>query len=460
MSRFEECDTIAARATAPGEGAIAIIRLTGPETFRIISSPLNINPDKIKHARLTHSFFHNPEDDSLVDEVLFAIFKSPHSYTGEDSAEIYCHGSPAVVLNILNIICSLGARIAEPGEFTKRAFLNGKMDLTKAEAVCDLIRSQTDKAAKLALRQLMGGLSSKIKTIKQILVYFSAEIEARIDFPEEELGEKNTEHLYKNISDAIAKIHTIISQGKSTRIYQNGARVVLLGKPNTGKSSLFNALLKMDRAIVTAHPGTTRDTIEGTVDLKGCPVSYIDTAGLRKSSDEIEKLGIERTKSELTQADLNLFLLDLSSTLTEEDREIFKHLSNSPYILVLNKSDLPEKIIKKEIQAIIEKSIKCVKTSSMTDQGIQELERSIGEYLLSDAITEEDAVITNERHLALLKKAAESMESARTGLKTGIHEELIMVDIRESLWKLGDILGEEFCEEILDVIFSSFCIGK
>jgi len=457
----ESTDTIFARATPPGEGAIAIIRISGPETSGIIKKCFKCgNPNHVKYNHLALGVFINPNSNEMIDEVFCVSFQKPHSYTGEDSAEIHCHGGPAIVTGIMDVLSGLNARMAEPGEFTKRAFLNGKMDLTKAEAVCDLIRSQTDKAAIIALNQLQGGLQRKIESVKELTITAGTEIEARLDFPEEDLGEKDNVRLLESLDQATFEIRELIKKGTRLRIFTKGARVVLLGKPNTGKSSLFNALLKIDRAIVTPHPGTTRDSIESTVDLRGCPVSYVDTAGIRRSDNEVELLGIKRTKKEVSQAQLSIFLIDLSTPLGEEDYQIFELVSQKPFILALNKTDLASSIDKADLKPFMEKALVVVSTSALTGEGIETLEEAIADQIIGNASPTEDGFITNERHLGLLRKSLESLEKAHRGVQTNFPEELIMVDIREALHSLSRITGEEVNGEILDAVFQRFCIGK
>jgi tRNA modification GTPase len=456
----KETDTITARATPSGEGAIAIIRVSGPDTFEIIQRCFHPYKDKcVKFNYLTLGKFIDPLDDSFLDEVFVVYFQKPLSYTGEDAGEIYCHGSPAISTRIVETLCHLGARFAEPGEFTKRAFINGKIDLTKAEAVCDLIRAQTDKSAALALRQLQGDLYHKIKSVKDNIVTVGVELEARLDFPEENLGAQNNEAILGILGETGKEIENLIRQGINARIYTRGARVTVLGRPNTGKSSLFNALLRMERAIVTPHPGTTRDSIEGTVDLKGCPVTYIDTAGIHHTENQVEMLGMERTKKEIYRADLNLFLIDGSLPLSDEDSHIFQIVSQSPFILVLNKMDLAQCVLKDETTIFEKKAHKILHTSALKGDGIESLETAITDFLISETGIE-DALVTNERHLTQLARSKDSLINALDAIRGGIAEELVMVDIRESLHHLSLITGEEIDEEILDAIFRRFCIGK
>ena len=454
-------DTIAARATPPGEGGIAIIRISGSGAFPLVQKCFHSSRDPLEnHNQLIFGQFIDPADGSLIDQALCVVFPQPHSYTGEDVAEIHCHGSPAVITRGLDILCSQGARMAEPGEFTKRAFLNGNMDLTRAEAVCDLIRSRTEKSARLALRQLGGGLYKKIQNVKQNILTVAAEIEARLDFPEEELGQRDDAVILKTIDEILQQLRLLIQNGRRARIFRLGARVVIVGKPNTGKSSLFNALIRMERAIVTPHPGTTRDFIEGTVDLEGCPVSYVDTAGLHQTRDEVEILGIRRAMDELTQADLILFLLDSATPIDQKDFHILEHIREAPYFLVLNKNDLPNRQRPEYLAPFEEKAKQVVRLSALTGENVKTLESGVVKFLLSGITLSEDTLTVSERHTQLLRKAARALETAQKGFISGIHEELLMIDIREGLQNLARITGEESDDELLDVVFSRFCIGK
>ncbi|MBN1903201.1 tRNA uridine-5-carboxymethylaminomethyl(34) synthesis GTPase MnmE [Candidatus Sumerlaeota bacterium] len=453
-------DTITARSTPGGEGAIAIIRLSGLSSFEIIRRCFYpYKEPKVKFNYMTLGKFIDPQNGAVIDEVFVVLFENPSSYTGEDAAEIHCHGSPCVTSKIIETLCNMGARLAEPGEFTKRAFLNGKMDLTKAEAVCDLIRAQTEKAANLALKQLQGELYQKIKSVKDVIITVGSELEARLDFPDEDTVIQNNEKVLKLLGETKGEIERLIHQGRNARIYRNGARIAILGKPNTGKSSLFNVLLRMERAIVTPHPGTTRDSIECTVNLKGCPVTYIDTAGIHYTNNQVELLGIERARKEISQADLNLILIDGSLPLTEEDFHIFQIVAENPCILVLNKFDLDQRVQEKDMPDIKNKAICMVHTSAMKGYGIKALETAIKDFLISETGME-DSLVTNERHLANLTKSRDALKNALDALRKGVAEELVMVDLRESIHYLAIITGEETDDEILDKIFRRFCIGK
>ncbi|MCX6999482.1 MAG: tRNA uridine-5-carboxymethylaminomethyl(34) synthesis GTPase MnmE [Candidatus Sumerlaeota bacterium] len=454
-------DTIAARATPPGEGAIAILRLSGQMAHTIVGQCFRPRyQSDVKYNYMTLGEIFDPADGSFIDEVFCVLFQKPHSYTGEDVVEIHCHGSPVIISRSLELFCRLGARLAEPGEFTLRAFLNSRLDLTRAEAVCDLIRSRTDKGARLALRQLQGSLLEKINGVKQKIIAISAELEARLDFPGEDVGEENRTDIIRTFENALQEIIALIEKGSRSRIFLDGARIVIAGPPNVGKSSLFNALLRIDRAIVTPHPGTTRDTIEATIDLKGCPATYVDSAGLREDAGEVEILGIERAKTEISCADLVLFLLDTSKPLAPDVTHIFDYLKNICFILVLNKIDLPECLSQDDIRDFSEMASKCVKVSALTNKGIDNLEEAIADFLLHDTSGDENALVVNERHLALLEGARNALTAARDAFQRHISDEMVMIDVREAHRLIARITGEEVDEEVLDLIFSKFCIGK
>ncbi|HPB31059.1 MAG TPA: tRNA uridine-5-carboxymethylaminomethyl(34) synthesis GTPase MnmE [Candidatus Sumerlaeota bacterium] len=457
-----DTDTIAARATAAGEAAIAIIRLSGPRAISIARRCFRPhNPERDKSYHMTLGLFINPASGDVVDEIFCVHFPSPHSYTGEDCVEIHGHGGPATVGAILDILYREGARPAQPGEFTRRAFLNGRMDLSAAEAVCDLIQARTERAARIALRQVQGGLAQALKSVRDGLLSLSAGIEARLDFPVETSEEKDKgQFLLDELHGIVEIIHELLQQGKRGRLFRRGARVVILGRPNTGKSSLFNGLLRMERAIVTPHPGTTRDTIEGSVDMDGCPVTFVDTAGLRSSPDEVEALGMDRARAEAQKADLLILLLDCSEPLQDEDRDILNHLGPAPCILALNKTDLPEEISEEALLPFRERADMCVMISALTGAGLPEMEGAILALLAKDGAWDEDALVTADRHIALLEETRASLLSAMSGLEQGMYDELVMVDIRRALLGLSRITGEEVSDEILSLIFSRFCIGK
>ncbi|MFH0795084.1 MAG: tRNA uridine-5-carboxymethylaminomethyl(34) synthesis GTPase MnmE, partial [bacterium] len=361
----------------------------------------------------------------------------------------------------VELFVGLGARLAEPGEFTRRAFLNGRMDLTQAEAVADLVRARSDRAQELARRQLAGELSERLQRIRQSLLEVAAELEARLDFPEEELGEADLDRLAHKTSDAEKEIAQLIAGGRRGRLYRDGVRVVLVGRPNAGKSSLFNALLGRERALVTPHPGTTRDFIEATVDVRGLPLTLVDTAGLRDSSDEIERLGIARTRGEVEAADLVLWVADINEPPNEEHDLLYEHLKKFPVALLLNKIDLAQKPDARQFEQRFG-DLSRVMISARTRQGLDGLEDFLEARLLGESAGggEESPLVSNLRHLGELERAQKSLCAGLETFRAGHSAEFIMVDLREALAALGRLLGLEVEEALLDEIFSRFCFGK
>jgi len=461
-------DTIVAQATAPGVGAIAVVRLSGPRSlemlkrcFQPIGRRRNVN--NFSHRKMVLGDLAALEDGRPVDRVLAVYMRAPHSYTGEDVVEIHCHGSPAVVARIIEIFRRLGARPAEPGEFTRRAFLNGRIDLPQAEAVADLVRSATAEAARLALGQLAGRLSERIEAAREELVSFAAEVEARLDFPEEEIEPADREALGCRLACARSEIEDLLRQGRRGRVFREGARIVIVGRPNVGKSSLLNALIGRERAIVSPHPGTTRDTIECTVDLGGVAATFVDTAGWRDARDEIERMGVERTEGEMAVADLLVWVVDASAELTDEDRSIAERIRLLPTVVACNKSDLPPAVERATIQQLGFDAGAIVSVSALRREGIEELEKRMWSALFGrdrSGAPGETPLVSNARHLALLERAREAVVQADRAFAEGRSGDLVMVDIRRAIGALDEILGRRFDQELLDRIFSQFCIGK
>jgi tRNA modification GTPase len=475
-------DTIVARATAQGEAALAMVRLSGPEAVAIASRiflPAGEScPGRqgglgeVKERTLIKGAVIDPKSHKTVDTVLGVKMPAPHSYTGEDVVEITCHGGVAVVRRILEVALAEGARLAEPGEFTRRAFLNGKMDLAQAEAVCDLIRAQTEAASAIALRQIQGSLSVRLRAIQERLIRAAAEIEARLDFAEEDIGGEDRGRVERDLEEVAAGLDSLLSGAVRGRLFREGVRVPIVGKPNTGKSSLFNALVGRERAIVTPHPGTTRDTIETTVEIEGLAVTFIDTAGVRVEPDEIERLGISRTEGEISSGELILFLVDRSDGLDGEDAGLYEKVRGKGHIIVVNKIDLPARVETTQIreQLGVSQDVRLCDVSALLRQNIDGLEREIGRALIGEArtgeIVGEDILVSNLRHIESLRRAHGAVERARGGLRParaggdGVSGEFVMVDLQEGLREIGAILGENVDDAILDRIFSTFCIGK
>ncbi len=461
-------DTISAISTPLGEGGIGIVRLSGPESMEIVKKifkpAYNKNWEEEKY-KLVYGHIIDPETGQVVDEVLLGVMPGPHSYTREDVVEINCHGGPVPLRKILALTLSAGARLAQPGEFSKRAFLNGRMDLAKAEAVIDIIRAATDDALQAAVNQLTGNLSQEIETIQDELLGVLALVEATIDFPEDEVEEYSPEKITERLGKTGARIEKLIESAKTGRVYREGVRTVIVGKPNVGKSSLLNVLLKEKRAIVTDVPGTTRDIIEEVLNLGGVPVVLIDTAGIRKTSDAVEKIGVERSRESIRNADLVLMVVDAGRGIDEEDREIFGIIKNKTGIAVINKIDIGKSdshstIVRKEIESSL-KEWPVVEISALRGEGIKQLEETVVDLVKGGkAMVKESVMVTNVRHKNQLCKAKKHINEAINAIKGNITPELVAIDIRAAWEAVGEINGSVVTENIVDKIFSEFCIGK
>lgn len=449
-------DTIAAIATPIGSAGIGVIRISGPAAVDIASRLFDHAGDFPTHTA-HHGKLLSPDTGDAIDDAVLTVFRAPRSYTGEDVVEFSCHGGFAVLKAALRAIIHSGARLAEPGEFTKRAFLNGKIDLAQAEAVNDLIRAGTDAARKVALRQLEGGLSRRIREINDGILGVIAAIEAAIDFPDD-VPEPDREWIIAQIADTRRAIDSVLASFGRGRVYREGLRVVIAGSVNVGKSSLLNALLRHARAIVTPIPGTTRDVIEESLEIEGIPIVAIDTAGLRSTDDEIERLGVERTHKSLETADLVLFVLDASAL---PDMDVSHLPSSIPFIVVANKIDFVDAAAAlKSIRAKLGDSIPVIPTSAPSGAGIDDLEREIAHIALESHDTSESVLVSNARHHAALASARDSLDQALRTLDTAQMIDLLSVDLSAARNSLGTITGETATEDLLDRIFSEFCIGK
>ena len=444
MNILEEFDTIAAISTPLGAGGVGVIRISGPKAFEIIEKIFS-NP-KFEPRKFNHGWI--KDDEKLIDEVIVLPFFAPNSYTGEDVIEIQCHGGVNVVKNILNLVLKNGARVAEKGEFTKRAFLNKRMDLSQAESVADIIHSKTSDFAKASMKNLSGVLREKINEMRNDIFEILSKITAGIDFPED-VKEPEYEYLEEEFKKIIEKIDNVLSGAKTSNIFRQGAAVAIIGKPNVGKSSLFNALLSLDRAIVTDIAGTTRDVLRETLDL-GIPVTLVDTAGIRddKEISEVEKIGIEYSKTSLDEADLVLFVYDASKGLDEEDKRVLELIKDKNYLLIANKADLTEQ---KEEPAI------CI--SALTGYGINDL-KTLLKNKVCDIEPENLEFITNTRQQTCLEKARNSIGQALLAANVRELQDLISIDVKSAVLALDEITGELITDDILNNIFENFCIGK
>ncbi|KPK00715.1 MAG: hypothetical protein AMJ60_00225 [Desulfobacterales bacterium SG8_35] len=465
-------ETIAAIATPPGPGGVGIIRISGPQSLPILQKLFTgrhkKSPQVYESHRMYYGWIVDPADSSPIDEVLAVFMRTPNTYTREDVVEIQCHGSYLVLQEILNLITTSGARLAEPGEFTKRAFLNGRLDLTQAEAVLELIEARTDAGRSMAIGQLQGNLYEKIAAIQEKLVAMRALIEVAIDFPEDETDILDSAALREQLKTEVEEpLAALIARAEEGRIFREGISAVILGRPNVGKSSLLNTLLEEDRALVTPIPGTTRDTIEEFVNIRGMPVRIVDTAGIRHTNEAVEEMGIQRARAKLADADLVLFMLDASESLTQEDLALYSSIKGNrkkqQVLLVLNKIDIAPGASPEKFRAALGNE-ELVAVSAKLHSGITELKDTVFSVITGRARgpgwDPGAAGVPNVRHKYALKKALEAGYRVKQGLDADISPDLLAIDIQSALDHLGDIVGETTTEDILDMIFARFCIGK
>lgn len=446
-------DTIVAISTSQGIGAISIIRLSGKESIEIVNKIVkNKNLNKLNSHTINYN--HVVNNDEIIDEVLISIMKAPRSFTTEDVVEINCHGGIATTNKILELLLLNGCRLAEPGEFTKRAFLNGRIDLLEAESVMDIINSKTENSLKLAINQLNGSTSNLIRNLRQDLLEILANIAVNIDYPEyEDIEEVTNQKLGKEIIKIKQKINQILNDSKNSKIIKEGIDVAIIGKPNVGKSSLLNKLLDEDKAIVTDIAGTTRDIVEGKINLNGFILNIIDTAGIRKTTDKVEQIGVDKSKNLIDRADLILFLLDNNTLLNNEEKELLETIQNKKHIIIVNKTDLETKIDLKDENYI--------RMSTINNIGIKELKERIIKLFELDKIEQSDMTyLTNARSIALLKQVKEKIEEIENSINMNIPISIIEIDLR-NVWEiLGKIIGEHYEDELIDQLFTQFCLGK
>lgn len=456
-------DTIAAIATAPGEAGIGIVRVSGPEALST-TWPLfqpSKKGGKIVPRQMMYGKFYTQAQGELIDEVLLVYMKAPHSYTREDVVEVQCHGGSLSTRRIMAALLAQGIRSAQPGEFTKRAFLNGRLDLSQAEAVMDLISARTETGHRIALDQLEGYLSRKGKALRQEMLALLAAMEVSIDFSEEQDVDVVTyESLAKNTSRLVEELSQLINSARRGKILREGVKTVILGKPNVGKSSLLNALLKESRAIVTHIPGTTRDAIEEQFNLGGIPMVLMDTAGIRETSDLVERLGVERSRQLFRKADLVILLLDASTHLSREDAEILEMIRDKKTLVIINKTDLPSKLQENQLPAWVDKE-RLLRLSLLEDSGLDALEEALTSLIFEgEKQALEKETVTNLRHQQALETARSALEDGLQGLKQHLPLDFVQVDYQTAMDSLGEITGETLGEDLVDYIFSHFCIGK
>ncbi|GAC1649173.1 MAG: tRNA uridine-5-carboxymethylaminomethyl(34) synthesis GTPase MnmE [Ktedonobacteraceae bacterium] len=472
-------DTIAAIATPPGVGGIGVIRVSGTDAFAQVLPLLQRSKgqaDMPPSHQLTYARVVDPTTQEVLDDVLVAFMRAPHTYTREDIVEIQGHGAPLVLRRILNAVLTQGARMAQPGEFTLRAFLNGRIDLAQAEAVMDLIGAQTEAGQRLAVQQLRGRLSAQLQEARHAILGVIAQIEVSIDFPEEDVPTPHTTELQLLIEVAQRQIDSLLAGSEQGRLYKQGLRTAIIGRPNVGKSSLLNALLRTERAIVTPVAGTTRDTVEEVVNLRGIPLQLIDTAGITPTEDPIEQIGVQRSRAAAEGADIVMLVFDGSEALTEQDQRVCSELyamgfgaahdinvsynRKRPVIVVINKADYPLAIEMDELQRLWPAS-PLVHTSTRTGTGLSMLEDALVELVLAGkTVSSESVLVTSARHQEALQRAAEHLRASHLSLEQGLPLDFVSIDLRVAYEALGEITGETASDDLLDTIFREFCIGK
>lgn len=456
-------DTIAAISTPLGIGGIGVVRLSGPQALEIALRIFRPKGGR-KDSLLSHRFYLGevvrPIDQSVIDEVLLVFMRRPKTYTREDVVEIQCHSGILILKEILEAVLQSGARLAEPGEFTKRAFLNGRIDLTQAEAVIDLISAKTQKALELANRQRSGKLAFQVQQLREELMDLLTYVEAGIDFPEEEIPQLSGPELSRRLQDLRHRLQVLIASYAEGKIFREGMAAVIVGRPNVGKSSLLNALLGEERAIVTSIPGTTRDVLEEVINVRGIPLRILDTAGLRHAQDLIEEEGVRRTKKCLQEADLVIWVLDGSEPENSEDLAILSEIRGRNVLVAINKNDLPPKLSLAFLQNELP-SAPCISVSALYGKGLEELKDALASLILKDKVSDSaEVIVSNIRHKQSLESAKNALERAIDSLQKNLTEEFIALDLRQGWEALGEITGETASEEVLERIFSKFCIGK
>ncbi|MDM5300054.1 tRNA uridine-5-carboxymethylaminomethyl(34) synthesis GTPase MnmE [Bacillus pumilus] len=458
-------DTIAAISTPMGEGAIAIIRLSGPEAVQIADRMYKGPKEKKLVSVDSHTIHYGHivdcSTDQVIEEVMVSVLRAPKTFTREDVIEINCHGGIVTVNKVLQLALREGARLAEPGEFTKRAFLNGRIDLSQAEAVMDLIRAKTDRAMNVAMTQMEGRLSGLIKRLRGDILETLAHVEVNIDYPEYDDVEEMTHRVLVEKATSVKKeIESLLTTSQQGKILREGLSTVIIGRPNVGKSSLLNSLVQETKAIVTDIPGTTRDVIEEYVNVRGVPLRLVDTAGIRETEDIVERIGVERSRQVLKEADLILLVLNYSEELSDEDIKLFEAVSGMDIIVIVNKTDLEPKLDVEKVKQLA-KGRPVVTTSLLQEKGIDELEIAIQSLFFTGSIESGDLTyVSNTRHIALLQEAKQSIEDALEGIEMDIPIDIVQIDLTRCWEQLGEIIGDAVHESLIDQLFSQFCLGK
>lgn len=456
-------DTITSISTPMGEGAIGIVRLSGPQAIEIgdILYKGKKNLSEVETHTINYGHIIDPETNETVEEVMVSVLRTPKTFTREDIIEINCHGGILTINRILELTMTYGARMAEPGEYTKRAFLNGRIDLSQAEAVMDFIRSKTDRASKVAMNQIEGRLSDLIKKQRQSILEILAQVEVNIDYPEyDDVEDATTDFLLEQSKRIKEEINQLLETGAQGKIMREGLSTVIVGRPNVGKSSMLNNLIQDNKAIVTEVAGTTRDVLEEYVNVRGVPLRLVDTAGIRDTEDIVEKIGVERSRKALSEADLILFVLNNNEPLTEDDQTLFEVIKNEDVIVIINKTDLEQRLDVSELREMIG-DMPLIQTSMLKQEGIDELEIQIKDLFFGGEVQNQDMTyVSNSRHISLLKQARQSIQDAIDAAESGIPMDMVQIDLTRTWEILGEILGESASDELIDQLFSQFCLGK
>ncbi|MBO2827403.1 tRNA uridine-5-carboxymethylaminomethyl(34) synthesis GTPase MnmE [Staphylococcus aureus] len=458
-----DLDTITSISTPMGEGAIGIVRLSGPQAVEIadkLYKGKHLLNDVPSHT-INYGHIIDPESKEVVEEVMVSVLRAPKTFTREDIIEINCHGGILTINRVLELTMTYGARMAEPGEFTKRAFLNGRIDLSQAEAVMDFIRSKTDRASKVAMNQIEGRLSDLIKKQRQSILEILAQVEVNIDYPEyDDVEDATTEFLLEQSKEIKQEINHLLDTGAQGKIMREGLSTVIVGKPNVGKSSMLNNLIQDNKAIVTEIAGTTRDVLEEYVNVRGVPLRLVDTAGIRETEDIVEKIGVERSRKALSQADLILFVLNNNEALTQEDYTLYEVVKNEDVIVIVNKMDLEQNIDINEVKDMIGDT-PLIQTSMLKQEGIDELEIQIRDLFFGGEVQNQDMTyVSNSRHISLLKQARQTIQDAIDAAESGVPMDMVQIDLTRTWEILGEIIGETASDELIDQLFSQFCLGK
>ncbi|HHJ3712408.1 TPA: tRNA uridine-5-carboxymethylaminomethyl(34) synthesis GTPase MnmE [Staphylococcus aureus] len=458
-----DLDTITSISTPMGEGAIGIVRLSGPQAVEIadiLYKGKHLLNDVPSHT-INYGHIIDPESKEVVEEVMVSVLRAPKTFTREDIIEINCHGGILTINRVLELTMTYGARMAEPGEFTKRAFLNGRIDLSQAEAVMDFIRSKTDRASKVAMNQIEGRLSDLIKKQRQSILEILAQVEVNIDYPEyDDVEDATTEFLLEQSKEIKQEINRLLDTGAQGKIMREGLSTVIVGKPNVGKSSMLNNLIQDNKAIVTEVAGTTRDVLEEYVNVRGVPLRLVDTAGIRETEDIVEKIGVERSRKALSQADLILFVLNNNEALTQEDYTLYEVVKNEDVIVIVNKMDLEQNIDINEVKDMIGDT-PLIQTSMLKQEGIDGLEIQIRDLFFGGEVQNQDMTyVSNSRHISLLKQARQTIQDAIDAAESGVPMDMVQIDLTRTWEILGEIIGETASDELIDQLFSQFCLGK